>query len=184
MELADAYVTWKAKASSTAPSLPSDDLPSNSGNMSTPNMSTSNRSMPQPSSPSSLGSTPDSVSSYDFNIATIDIYTLDRNHNIHRTLEMKTAVALMSHLLLSNVPLLPSLALSLTTLELYRRLRLLKPSFSKEALAKVVCDLYMVGYFTLRSEILMFTMYSSHINLVTAKLSAMPLRFISGSYEL
>ena len=56
---------------------------------------------------------------------------------------MKTAVALMSHGLLSNVPLLPSLALSLTTLELYWRLRLWKPSFSVEAFAKVVCDLYL-----------------------------------------
>ena len=59
---------------------------------------------------------------------------------------MKTAVALMSHGLLLNVPLLPSVALSLTTLELYRRLRLWKPSFSVEAFAKVVCDLYMVGW--------------------------------------
>lgn len=97
---------------------------------------------------------------------------------------MKTAVALMSHGLLSNVPLQPSLALSLTTLELYRRLRLRKPSFSVEAFAKVVCDLYMVRSLTLRSETLMFIMYSSHIDLVTAKSSAMPLRFISGSYEL
>jgi hypothetical protein len=59
---------------------------------------------------------------------------------------MKTAVALMNHGLLSNVPLQPSFALSLTTLELYRRLRLQKPSFSVEAFAKVVCDLYMVGW--------------------------------------
>jgi hypothetical protein len=131
-ELADAYVAWKA-TSSLSESLPSE---SHGGNMSTP----------QPSSPSSSGSTSDPFSSYDFNINTIDIYTLQCNRNIHRTSEMKTAVALMSHGLLSNVPLLPSIALSLTTLELYRRLRLRKPSFSVEAFAKVVCDLYMVGW--------------------------------------
>jgi hypothetical protein len=148
MDLADAYVSWKARATTnpSSPSdglpsdglpsddLPSDDLPSDGGNMSTPQSS------------SSSTSTPDPLSSYDFNIATIDIYTLQRNRNIHRTSEMKTAVALMSHGLLSNVPLLPSVALSLTTLELYRRLRLRKPSFSVEAFAKVVCDLYMVGW--------------------------------------
>ena len=128
-ELADAYVAWKA-TSSLSESPPSE---SHGDNMSTP----------QPSSPSSSGSTPDS---YDFNITMIDIYTLQRNRNIHRTSEMKTAVALMSHGLLSNVPLLPSIALSLSTLELYRRLRLWKPSFSVEAFAKVVCDLYMVGW--------------------------------------
>ena len=132
MDLADAYISWKARAT-TNPSLPSDDLPSEGGNMSTPQSSSSSASTPDPLS-------------YDFNIATIDIYTLQRNCNIHRTSEMKTAVALMSHGLLSNVPLLPSVALSLTTLELYRRLRLWKPSFSVEAFAKVVCDLYMVGW--------------------------------------
>ena len=99
-ELADAYIAWKA-TSSLSESPPSE---SHGDNMSTP----------QPSSPSSSGSTPDS---YDFNITTIDIYTLQRNRNIHRTSEMKTAVALMSHGLLSNVPLLPSIALSLS----YRR---------------------------------------------------------------
>ena len=133
-DLADAYIAWKAGASMN-PSSPSDAVPSEIPS----NMSTS-----RPLSPSSSSDQPDSSSSYDFTIATIDIYTLQRNRNIHRTSDMKTAVALMSHGLLSNVPLLPSLALSLTTLELYRRLRLRKPSFSVEAFAKVVCDLYMV----------------------------------------
>ena len=135
MDLADAYIAWKARAT-TNPSSLSDALPLDSGNI----------SMPQLSSPSSLGSTPDPLSSYDFNIATVDIYTLQCNCNIHRTSEMKTAMALMNHRLLSNVLLQPSLALSMTTLELYHRLQLQKPSFSMEAFAKVVCDLYMVGW--------------------------------------
>ena len=137
-DLADAYIAWKAGASMN-PSSPSDTVPPEIPS----NMSTS-----LPSSPSSSDAPsddqPDSSSSYDFSIATIDIHTLQRNRNICRTSDMKTAVALMNHGLLSNVPLLPSLALSLTTLELYRRLWLRKPSFSVEAFAKVVCDLYMV----------------------------------------
>ncbi|KAH7904203.1 hypothetical protein BJ138DRAFT_1239965, partial [Hygrophoropsis aurantiaca] len=40
----------------------------------------------------------------------------------------------------------PSLAFSLPTLELYRRIRLRKPSFSVEAFAKVLCDLYGIPY--------------------------------------
>ena len=110
IELADAYVAWKARASMN-PSSPSEALPSDiSGNMSTLNPSSpsdafpsdisGNMSMPQPSSPSSSGSFPDTFTSYDFNIATIDIYTLQRNCNIHRSSDMKTAVALMNHGLL------------------------------------------------------------------------------------
>jgi len=89
MDLADAYIAWKARAS-MKPSSPSDTVPSEIPS----NMSTS-----RPSSPSSSGAPsdqPDSSSSYDFTIATIDIYTLQRNRNIHRTSDMKTAVALMS----------------------------------------------------------------------------------------
>ena len=50
--------------------------------------------------------------------------------------------------LAGNKPLNPSLAISIRMLELYRRLRLQKPSFSVEAFAKVVCDLYSVSLTT------------------------------------
>ncbi len=43
-----------------------------------------------------------------------------------------------------KTPVSPSIALSLTTLELYHRLRLRKPSFSAEAFGKVICDYYKV----------------------------------------
>jgi hypothetical protein len=84
------------------------------------------------SSPVSLSETddtpcspgPDAASSYNFDIAMIDIYTLQCMCTIHRISEIKTAVALMNYGLLLNVPFLPSMALSLTTLELYRRLQL------------------------------------------------------------
>jgi hypothetical protein len=111
MDLADAYMFWKAGASSSPSDAVPSEIPSNIS-----------ASTPSSSGPSSDQPDPSSSSSYDFTIATIDIYTLQRNRNIHRTSDMKTAVALMSHGLLSNVPLLPSIALSLSTLELYRRL--------------------------------------------------------------
>jgi hypothetical protein len=50
----------------------------------------------------------------------------------------------MSNGFMSPVPDTPSLAISLTTLELYRRLRLRQPSFGIQAFTKVVCDLYEV----------------------------------------
>ena len=52
MDLADAYVAWKASAMTNPISL-SDALPLDGGNISTP----------QPSYPFSLGSTPDPLSS-------------------------------------------------------------------------------------------------------------------------
>lgn len=129
MELADAYQEWKAQESADPSATPSNIDHDMSGS--------------RPSTPSP-GQT-DNSSPFDFSIDTIDLYTLQRTHTIHRTAQMKTAVALMTQGFLSNVPLRPSIALSLKTLELYRRLRLRKPSFSVEAFAKVVCDLYMVS---------------------------------------
>jgi hypothetical protein len=137
MELADAYQEWKALESADPSASPSDIIVQDSVDVDMPGSCPS-------TSPSS--DAPDQTDhSFDFSIDTIDLYTLQRTHTIRRTAQMKTAVALMSQGFLSNVPLCPSIALSLKTLELYRRLRLRKPSFSVEAFAKVVCDLYMVS---------------------------------------
>ena len=139
MELADAYQDWKAQEFADPSATPLDIIPSTVQDLSVDiDMSGTCPSTPSP------GPT-DNSSSFDFSIDTVDIYTLQRTHAIHRTAQMKTAVALMTQGFLSNVPLRPSIALSLKTLELYWRLRLRKPSFSVEAFAKVVCDLYMVS---------------------------------------
>ena len=138
-DLEDAYVAWKAKASENFSAYPSDTFPSGIPSDVPPSDASSD--MSHPVSPETSATSP---SSYDFEIATIDIYTLCHTHTIHRTFEMKMVVALMNHGLLSNVPLLPSMALSLNMLELYRKLQLQKPLFSGEAFAKVICDLYMV----------------------------------------
>lgn len=45
---------------------------------------------------------------------------------------------------MGNGPINPSIAISLKTLDLYRIIRQRKPSFSFEAFAKVLCDLYTV----------------------------------------
>ncbi|KAF8814021.1 hypothetical protein BYT27DRAFT_7071949, partial [Phlegmacium glaucopus] len=113
-------------------------------------------------------------SSFDFSIDIIDLYTLQRTYTIHRTAQMKTAVALMTQGFLSNVPLLPSVTLSLETLELYRRLWLRKPSFSVEAFAKVVCDLYMIPYRRRYSRIIgdAFEIYLRVMHIVTMRVRA------------
>ncbi|KAF9490629.1 hypothetical protein BDN71DRAFT_1511118 [Pleurotus eryngii] len=56
------------------------------------------------------------------------------------------SIALVQNGYLGASPLVPTLAISLKTLELYRHLRLRKPSFSYEAFMKVLCDLYNVPY--------------------------------------
>ena len=66
---------------------------------------------------------------------------------------------------LGNKPLNSNLAISIRTLELYRRLRLQKPSFSVKAFAKVVYDLYLVSLMmtTLPSEYKLIV-FRFHIN--------------------
>lgn len=59
---------------------------------------------------------------------------------------MQTAEALVLAGYLGTTPQTPSIAISITTLELYRRLRLRKPSLSVEAFSKVICDLYEVRH--------------------------------------
>jgi hypothetical protein len=145
-DLADAYMAWKARGPSNPSAFPLDACPSSA----VPSDHGSDMSMSSPVSPSKTEDTPcspgpDVAPFYNFDIAMIDIYTLRRMCTIHRTSEMKTAVALMNYGLLLNVPFLPLMALSLMILELYCRLWLWKPSFNVEAFTKVVCDLYMVA---------------------------------------
>ena len=79
----------------------------------------------------------------------INIYTLEWSAHIPCGEESESPLeALALSRYLGNKPLNPSLAISIRTLELYRRLRLQKPSFSVEVFAKVVCDLYSVSLAT------------------------------------
>jgi hypothetical protein len=80
-------------------------------------------------------------------IAVIDIYALSTSIKISVSSggTDTTASALAELGFIGNVPFKPSVAVSIKTLELYRSLRRRKPSFSIEAFAKVISDLYFVG---------------------------------------
>ncbi|KAG6893368.1 hypothetical protein C0992_010286 [Termitomyces sp. T32_za158] len=87
----------------------------------------------------------DVVPDYDFTIHVVDIYTRETHVTIHRTESSKSVATAMVHQgYLGTTPEQPSLALSIRTLELYYRIRRRKPSFSIEAFAKVLCDIYTV----------------------------------------
>ena len=83
--------------------------------------------------------------SYDFNITTIDLYTLASSMYIPRTASMTAPEALMLQGYVATSPISPSLAISIKTLELFRILRSRKASLSVEAYAKALCDLYGVS---------------------------------------
>ena len=87
--------------------------------------------------------------------------------------------------LAGNKPLNPSLAISIRMLELYRRLRLQKPSFSVEVFAKVVCDLYSVSLATttLPSEYKLIV-FRFHINEASTQHWGMHLMCILLYYEV
>lgn len=80
-----------------------------------------------------------------FTLDLIDIFSLGLKVYIKRTAAISVSGALVSQGLIGNAPLNPGTAISIKTLELYRRLRLRKPSFSVEAFAKVICDFYSVS---------------------------------------
>lgn len=80
-----------------------------------------------------------------FTLQLVDIYSLGQEVNVNRMAAVSVAGALVSQGFLGNTPLNPSVAISLKTLELYRRLRLRKASFSVEAFTKVICDFYAVS---------------------------------------
>ncbi|KAG1888306.1 hypothetical protein F4604DRAFT_1877422 [Suillus subluteus] len=87
------------------------------------------------------------VCKHELSIDVINIYTLQVTAVIHH----QASVSAISEALVLNgyigaSPLSPTIAMSLSTLELYHRIRLRKPSFSVEAFAKVVCDLYKWPY--------------------------------------
>lgn len=90
---------------------------------------------------------PDEETGILLDINVIDIYTSQQTRlRVQRaSTSISPAVDLMQHGYVSNSPVNPSYAISIKTLELYRRLRLRKASFSAEAYTKVICDLHSVS---------------------------------------
>ena len=89
---------------------------------------------------------------FSFMIEVLDIYTLKSSVTIPCSGQELPIQALVKNGYLGNTPTTPSLAVSLKMLELFRRMRLRKPSFSVEAFAKVLCDLYSVSPRSLRDS--------------------------------
>ncbi|KAF6756492.1 hypothetical protein DFP72DRAFT_1066840 [Ephemerocybe angulata] len=82
----------------------------------------------------------------DLRIASIDLYTLTKEVTVPRRDDQMSMVALVEAGFMGNSPLSPSLAISLKTLDLFKIIRQRRPSFSFEAFAKVLCDLYQRPY--------------------------------------
>lgn len=84
----------------------------------------------------------------DFDIDVYNIYTTD----IKATISSTTATSLMEALALNGYlgasPIRPSVAISFSTLELLRCIRLFKASYSIESFAKLVCYYYRVSFCT------------------------------------
>jgi hypothetical protein len=123
------------------------------------------------------GGPPATVESYDFTINTIDVFSLNTTATIKRSESSKSvAVALVLQGFIGSSPEQPTLAVSLKTLELFRRIRMRKASFSVEAFAKVICDLYSVRNIFLKTcfVLIMFLLTSGHISVEYATHSLMP----------
>ena len=125
-------------------------------------------------------------SSVDFDIGVINIYMLEWGAHIPHGEESELPLeALALSRYLGNKPLNPSLAISIRTLDLYRRLRLRKPSFSVKAFTNVVCDLYLVSLTmtTLPSEYKLIV-FRFHINEAIAQHWGMHLMCILLYYKV
>ncbi|CDO69485.1 hypothetical protein BN946_scf184662.g5 [Trametes cinnabarina] len=93
------------------------------------------------------GLSPDQIDvDYEFTIKAINIYTMTSSLRVLRTLNQSACEALVRRGYLGNSPVNPSLAVSLKTLELLCNLKLVKPSFSFEAYAKLICLIYYIPY--------------------------------------
>ncbi|TFK79319.1 hypothetical protein K466DRAFT_505734 [Polyporus arcularius HHB13444] len=79
-------------------------------------------------------------------IEILDLYSCKSTATIPIADGQSLAEALVTAGYLPTTPLLPSLAISLKTLELYRCIRLYKASFSAEAFTKLLCHQYCIPY--------------------------------------
>ncbi|KAI0749268.1 hypothetical protein C8Q80DRAFT_1269169 [Daedaleopsis nitida] len=101
---------------------------------------------PPSTSGASRAASPQRDTRYDFTMDVIDMVTLDETHHFKRDASDLTPIALAKAGFLATSPLAPTLAISFPTLEMFRRLRRRKASYSIEAFAKVVCDMYGYPY--------------------------------------
>ncbi|KAJ3899609.1 hypothetical protein F5879DRAFT_496157 [Lentinula edodes] len=83
---------------------------------------------------------------FSFSIDVVNLLTLEKEAAIQRDEHTKAAVALVYAGYIGTSPEIPSLAISLQTLDTYYTLRLSNPSFSFETFAKIVCDSYSIPY--------------------------------------
>ncbi|PPQ79249.1 hypothetical protein CVT24_007507 [Panaeolus cyanescens] len=127
-ELTEAYLRWTYPKPTPTPTKPQELTPD------TDSMDTDPNNVEQ------------DKHQYDFEITAVNLYTLETKTLIQRRADQTTSTALMEAGYLGNSPINPSLALSVKTLQLYLTIRQRKPSFSFEAMAKVLCDLYQIPY--------------------------------------
>ncbi|KAH9920365.1 uncharacterized protein B0H18DRAFT_881127 [Fomitopsis serialis] len=81
-----------------------------------------------------------------FTIDVFNIFTLQTTVTIILDEEASSPRALLRNGYLGTSPIQPTLAISLSTLELFRRIQLFKASFSVEAFAKLMCHYYKIAY--------------------------------------
>jgi hypothetical protein len=84
--------------------------------------------------------------SFIYSVAVANIYTLVSTVTVASESTPSIPESLMKIGYLATTPVSPSMAISISTLELYRRIRLRQPSFSFQGFAKVICDLYSLTY--------------------------------------
>ena len=87
---------------------------------------------------------PAEPSEYDFEVDALDLNTLELNRLIHRR-GIPAIEALLFEGYLGATPKNPTIAVSIAALELYRTLRLVKPSLSVEGFTKFLCYKYSVS---------------------------------------
>ncbi|KAI0069909.1 hypothetical protein K474DRAFT_1609657 [Panus rudis PR-1116 ss-1] len=84
---------------------------------------------------------------YEYTIPVYNILTNALSVTVYRPADsLSPAVDLAEHGYLAKTPISPTVAVSFSTLTLFHRLRLRKPSLSFEAFTKVVCDSYSLPY--------------------------------------
>jgi hypothetical protein len=122
---------------------------------------------------------------FNFSLEVLDIYTLETSVAVPCSDRELPIQALMKSGYLGNTPTTPSLAISLKTLELFRRIQLRKSSFSIEAFAKVICDVYSVSPYSsgAHQHQLTRTTPRCHIAAATVLHLLMRSKYISQSYD-
>ena len=144
--LTDAFLAWKYGPLVQQPNVPSDTARD-------PDTS----DVPGPPGAPDPGA-PDVPMAYEWTIdQAFDLFSLVDHVTVTREANsISPAIDLMRHGYIAKTPDTPNAAVSVKTLELFHRLRQRKPSFSAEALTKVICDYYRVSrYATSLFHILM-----------------------------